>query len=80
MPTGESQSPTIYELQVLSISASKVSAQKASKAFKASSSSGLAMLRHLGVSGVPGMRYSLDSGVLVPVGHRPFAAHAGSAH
>jgi hypothetical protein len=76
-PTGQ---PVIYELKLLSItkSVSSASAARAHAASNVKSQAGRALLRHAGLSALPGLRYSFQRGGLVPVGHRAFGAHAAS--
>ncbi len=67
----------IYKIQLVSITAVKASAAKAARVFHAESKAGRALLRRAGLSALPGLRYSLDKGVLVVLGgHRAFGAHA----
>jgi hypothetical protein len=68
--------PVIYQLQVVSIDASKASASAARRIFNSQSESGLRFLRDEGLQALPGMRYSADKGVLVFAGHPAFAARA----
>jgi hypothetical protein len=68
--------PVIYQLQVVSIDASKASASAARRIFHAQSQSGLHFLRSSGLSALPGMRYSAEKGVLVFAEHRAFAGRA----
>ena len=62
----------VYQLQVVSITSSKASASAASRAFRGESKTGLELLRHAGLTALPGLRYSADKGVLVFAGHRAF--------
>jgi hypothetical protein len=77
-PTGQ---PVTYELKLLSITKS-VSSASAARAHHAASNArskaGRALLRHAGLSALPGLRYSFQRGGLVSVGHRAFGAHAAS--
>lgn len=67
----------IYKIQLVSITAVKATAAKAAKAFHAESKAGRTLLRRAGLSALPGLRYSLNKGVVVVLGgHRAFAAHA----
>jgi hypothetical protein len=66
----------VYQLQVASIKSSKASASAASRAFHVQSKSGLELLRHVGLTALPGLRYSGKSGVLVFARHRAFSARA----
>ncbi len=67
----------IYKIQLVSITAVKASAAKAASVFHAESKIGRALLHRAGLSALPGLRYSLDKGVVVlPGGHHAFAAHA----
>jgi hypothetical protein len=68
--------PVIYQLQVVSIDASKASASAARRIFDSQSESGLRFLHATGLQGLPGMRYSPSKGVLVFAGHPGFAARA----
>jgi hypothetical protein len=63
----------IYQLQVVSIDASKASASAARRSFRAESKAGLRFLRAAGLAALPGLRYSADKGVLVFAGHSAFA-------
>jgi len=74
--------PVVYQLQVVSIDASKASASAARRIFRAESKAGLQLLRSVGLSALPGMRYSADKGVLVFAEHRAFAGRSliGRAH
>jgi hypothetical protein len=76
-PTGQ---PVTYELKLLSItkSVSSASTARAHAASNAKSKAGRALLRHAGLSALPGLRYSFQRGGLVSVGHRAFGAHAAS--
>ena len=70
-----------YELKLPSIAKSvsaTASTARARAASSAKSRAGLALLRHAGLSALPGLRYSFQRGGLVSVGHRAFAAHAAS--
>jgi hypothetical protein len=77
-PTGQ---PVTYELKLLSI-AKSVSSASTARAHQAASSArsraGRALLRHVGLSALPGLRYSFQQGGLVSVGHRAFGAHRSS--
>ncbi len=66
--------PVIYQLQVVSIDASKASATAARRIYHAQSKVGLRFLRAAGLSALPGLRYSADKGVLVFAG---LSARAG---
>jgi hypothetical protein len=68
--------PVVYQLQVVSIDASKALAAAARRAFLDESRAGLKFLRSAGLSALPGLRYSADHGVLVFAGHPAFAARA----
>jgi hypothetical protein len=68
--------PVVYQLQVVSIDASKASASAARRIFHTQSQEGLQFLRASGLSALPGLRYSAEKGVLVFAGHRAFAARA----
>jgi hypothetical protein len=65
-----------YQLQVVSISSSRASASAARRSFKGESKTGLALLRHAGLTALPGLRYSGARGVLVFASHHAFAARA----
>jgi hypothetical protein len=71
--------PVIYQLQVVSIDATKASASAARRIFHAQSKVGLQFLRDAGLSALPGLRYSAEKGVLVFVRHRALAARANMA-
>jgi hypothetical protein len=68
--------PVIYQLQVVSIDASKASASAARRSFREESKAGLRFLRAAGLSELPGLRYSTDNGVLVFADRPAFAARA----
>jgi hypothetical protein len=68
--------PVIYQLQVVSIDATKASASAARRSFRAQSKAGLRFLRAAGLSALPGLRYSAAKGVLVFAGHQAFVARA----
>lgn len=68
--------PVVYQLQVVSIDASKASASAARRIFRAESKAGLQLLRSVGLSALPGMRYSADKGVLVFAERRAFVTRA----
>jgi hypothetical protein len=70
----------VYRLQLVSITAAKASAAKAAGLFHATSPAGRALLRTAGLSALPGLRYSTDTGVVVLKAHRSFRAHAASRH
>lgn len=75
-PSGQA---LLYRLQIVSITAAKAAAAKAASMFHATSPAGRALLRSTGLSALPGMRYSTDTGVVIMLGtHRAFAAHAAS--
>jgi hypothetical protein len=76
-PSGQ---PLVYRLELVSIVAVKASVAKAVKAFHATSPAGRTLLRAAGLSALPGLRYSTDSGVIVLKAHRSFGAHAASRH
>ena len=71
--------PVIYQLQIVSIDATKASAAAASAAYHGQSKAGLDLLRSAGLSALPGFRYSADKGVLVFAHHSAFAARAHDA-
>jgi cytoskeletal protein RodZ len=70
----------VYRLELGSITAVKASAARAASAFRATSPAGRALLRAVGLSALPGLRYSTDTGVIVLRAHRSFRAHAASRH
>jgi len=72
-------SAVVYQLQVVSITASKASASAARRAFGGESKSGLELLRHTGLQSLPFLRYSAAKGVLVFAGHKAFSARAHDA-
>jgi hypothetical protein len=65
-----------YQLQIVSITSSKASASAASRSFKRQSKSGLQLLRHAGLTALPGLRYSRAKGVLVFKSRHASAARA----
>lgn len=65
-----------YQLQIVSITSSKASASAASRSFKGQSKSGLELLRHAGLTALPGLRYSRAKGVLVFKSRHTSAARA----
>ena len=69
----------VYQLQVVSIVSSKASASAASAAFQGESKSGLELLHHIGLTTLPGLRYSARNGVLVFAEHHAFTARAHAA-
>ena len=70
----------VYQLQVVSITSSKASASAARRAFRGESKTGLELLRHAGLQGLPFLRYSTAKGVLVFAEHqRAFSARAHTA-
>jgi hypothetical protein len=76
VPGGQS---LLYKLQLVSISAVKASAAKAASLFRVESKAGRALLRHDGLSALPGMWYSQAKGVVVIGGRSAFAARAARA-
>jgi hypothetical protein len=76
VPGGQS---LIYKLQLVSIAAVKASAAKAASVFHSESKTGRELLRHAGLSALPGMRYSTEKGVVVVGGRSAFAARARTA-
>ncbi len=73
-PSGQA---LIYKIALVSITPVKASAAKAARVFHAESKAGRDLLRRAGLSALPGLRYSLDKGVVVVLrGHRAFGAHA----
>ncbi|HWY90468.1 MAG TPA: hypothetical protein VNY31_07325 [Solirubrobacteraceae bacterium] len=80
---GATGQPVTYELKLLSIAksvSSTASTARARAASGARSKAGRALLRHAGLSALPGLRYSFQRGGLVPVGHRAFGARRSSRH
>jgi hypothetical protein len=69
----------LYKLQLVSIAAVKASAAKATSLFRSESKAGRALLRHDGLSALPGMRYSQDKGVVVIGQWSALAARAARA-
>jgi hypothetical protein len=69
----------IYQLQVVSIDASKASASAARRSFRAESKAGLRFLRAAGLAALPGLRYSAGKGVLVFAGRSAFAGRSSIA-
>jgi hypothetical protein len=76
VPGGQS---LLYKLQLVSITAVKASAAKAASVFHAESKAGRELLRHDGLSALPGMRYSREKGVVVIGGKSAFATRARAA-
>jgi hypothetical protein len=76
VPGGQS---LLYKLQLVSITAVKASAAKAASLFRVESKAGRALLRHDGLSALPGMWYSQAKGVVVIGGRSAFAARAARA-
>jgi hypothetical protein len=70
----------VYRLELVSIAAAKASAAKAAGLFHATSRAGRALLHGAGLSALPGLRYSTNTGVIVLRTHRSFGAHAASRH
>jgi hypothetical protein len=68
----------VYRLELVSITAAKASAAKAADLFHTTSRAGRALLHTAGLSALPGLRYSTDTGVIVLRAHRAFGAHAAS--
>jgi hypothetical protein len=65
-----------YQLQMVSITPSKASASAARRSFKGESKTGLELLRHAGLTALPGLRYSGAKGVLVFASRHASAARA----
>jgi hypothetical protein len=65
-----------YQLQIVSITSSKASASAARRSFKGQSKTGLELLRHAGLTALPGLRYSRAKGVLVFKSRHASAARA----
>jgi hypothetical protein len=63
-----------YQLQVVSITASKAKASVASHGVHGKSKTGLALLHNAGLENLPGLRYSAAKGALVFVGGHAYAA------
>jgi hypothetical protein len=72
--------PVVYQLELSSITASKSSASAARRKFGDQSKTGLQLLRTVGLSALPGMRYSSAKGVLVFAGRPAFAGRASLGH
>jgi hypothetical protein len=68
--------PVVYQLRLVSVTASKTSASVARAAFTGESKAGSRLLNSIGLSALPGLRYSSAHGVLVFAGHHAFAARA----
>jgi hypothetical protein len=75
-------SPVVYQLRLVSVTASKTTASAARTAFTGESKAGSRLLNSIGLSALPGLRYSSAHGVLVFAGHRAFAGRSpiGRAH
>src|SRR6185312_7590892 len=71
--------PVVYQLQVVSIDASKASASAAQRIFRTESEAGAKLLHAAGLAALPGLRYSAENGVLVFVEHPAFAGRASIA-
>lgn len=71
--------PVVYQLKLVSVTASKASASAARRAFTGESKAGSRLLNSIGLSDLPGMRYSSAHGVLVFAGHPAFVARAHAA-
>ncbi len=69
----------VYQLQAVGITSSKASAAKATKAFHRESRAGRELLRRSGLVALPGLRYSIQKGVLVFSAHHAFDARAHAA-
>ncbi len=69
----------VYQLLVASITSSKASASAASRAFRGESKSGRELLRHVGLTALPSLRYSGARGVLVFAHRHAFSARARNA-
>ncbi len=67
-PSGQA---VTYQLQVVSISSSKASAARTASVFHAESKPGRELLRRMGLTALPGLRYSPERGVLVVAVQRP---------
>ncbi len=68
--------PVVYQLQLVSVTASKTTASAARRAYTGESKAGSQLLSSIGLSALPGLRYSSAHGVLVFAGHHAFAARA----
>lgn len=68
--------PVVYQLQLVSVTASKATASAARRAYTGESKAGSQLLNSVGLSALPGLRYSSAHGVLVFAGHPAFAARA----
>jgi hypothetical protein len=75
-PTGAA---VTYDLKLLSITPTKATASAARRAFRGESKAGRELLRRIGLSALPGLRYSQAKGVLVPVRRAAFTARAHAA-
>lgn len=69
----------VYQLQAVGITSSEASNGAATRAFRAGSKAGRELLRHAHLMALPGLRYSLQNGVLVFAEHRAVGARARSA-
>jgi hypothetical protein len=77
-PSGQA---LVYRLELVSIKAVKASTAKAASVFHATSRAGRVLLHGAGLSALPGLRYSTDTGIVTVLrAHRSFAAHAASRH
>ncbi len=68
--------PVVYQLRLVSVTTSKITASAARRAFTGESKAGSRLLNSIGLSALPGLRYSSAHGVLVFAGHPAFAARA----
>jgi hypothetical protein len=69
----------LYELRIVSITSGQATAAAVKSLFGGQSKAGRELLRHAGLTAIPGMHFSAQAGVLVFVGHHAFAARAHAA-
>ena len=62
----------VYELELVSITVSKEASAKVESELRGASKAGRELLKHDGLTEIPGLRYSAKQGVLVLAGHAPF--------
>jgi hypothetical protein len=74
-----SGAPVTYQLQLVSITSTKATAAQARKAFRGESKAGRELLRRIGLTALPGLRYSQLKGVLVSAAHPRLGARAHTA-
>jgi hypothetical protein len=68
--------PVVYQLKLVSITASKASALAARRAYASQFKGGMQVLRTVGLQALPGLHYSSVDGVLVRAKHLTLAARA----